>query len=119
YEAPHRLQATLKVMQDSWGDRQIAIIRELTKRYEEAARGTLSEAIAYLEHHPPKGEYVLVVEGGTGVDGFQAAPWWEQISVEEHVRRYEEEQHLSRKEAMKKAAVDRGISKRDIYQHLI
>lgn len=115
YEAPHRLLATLQAMLDCWGDRRIAMIRELTKRYEEAARGTLQEAIAYLEHHPPKGEYVLVVEGGTGEAGEQSDTWWESLSAAEHVRHYEEQQ-LPRKEAMKKAALDRGISKRDLYQ---
>lgn len=119
YEAPHRLQATLHAMHQSWGDRKIAMVRELTKRYEEAARGTLSEAIRHLEDHPPKGEYVLVVEGGSGQEAVQTAAWWERLSAEEHVRRYEEEQQLPRKEAMKKAAADRGVSRRDIYRELL
>lgn len=118
YESPHRLKATLEAMLDVWGDRRIALIRELTKKFEEAARGTIAEVSRFLEDHPPKGEYCLVVEGRTTPPDTEDAAWWSSLSVEEHVRRYEERQ-LPRKEAMKKAAVDRGVSKRDIYNELL
>lgn len=63
YEAPHKLIYTLKDMLDAFGDRKIALCRELTKIHEEVLRGKISDMIAYYENKPPKGEYVLVIEG--------------------------------------------------------
>src|SRR5690606_26580520 len=63
YESPHRVVKTLTALRESWGNRQAAIARELTKRYEEIARGTLDEAIARFSDHPPVGEFCLVIEG--------------------------------------------------------
>ena len=66
YEAPHKLQATLADLLEAFGpDRRIALCRELTKLHEEIRRTTLGEAAAWYESDPPKGEFVLVVEGGT------------------------------------------------------
>ena len=63
YEAPHKLVSTLRDMLDKWGDREIALIKEITKLHENAWRTTFSEALAAFEDTPPKGEYVLIVEG--------------------------------------------------------
>ena len=63
YEAPHKLIYTLKDMLEAFGDRRIALCRELTKIHEEVLRGRISDMIAYYENKPPKGEYVLVIEG--------------------------------------------------------
>ena len=68
YEAPHKLQRTLADMMECWGDRKIALCREITKLHEECFRTTLSEAIAHYEEHPPRGEFVLVIEGCTEVE---------------------------------------------------
>ena len=68
YEAPHKLQRTLADMLECWGDRKIALCREITKLHEECFRTTLSEAIAHYEEHPPRGEFVLVIEGYTEVE---------------------------------------------------
>ena len=68
YEAPHKLQRTLQDMLDCWGDRKIALCREITKLHEECFRTTLSEAVAHYEEHPPRGEFVLVIEGCTEVE---------------------------------------------------
>ena len=68
YEAPHKLQRTLQDMLECWGDRKIALCREITKLHEECFRTTLSEAIAHYEEHPPRGEFVLVIEGCTEVE---------------------------------------------------
>ena len=68
YEAPHKLQRTLQDMLECWGDRKIALCREITKLHEECFRTTLSEAIAHYEEHPPRGEFVLVIEGCTQVE---------------------------------------------------
>lgn len=63
YEAPHKLCDTLNAMYEVLGERKITLARELTKIYEEVVRTTLSEAIERYEQKPPKGEFVLVVEG--------------------------------------------------------
>jgi len=118
YEAPHRVKSTISMMLEVWGDRRLALIRELTKRYEEAARGMLSELLAHLEDYPPKGEYCLVVEGATVSAVSEATTWWSSLSIAEHVQHYEL-QGVPRKEALKKAAVDRGVPKREIYNQLI
>ena len=68
YEAPHKLQRTLADMMECWGDRKIALCREITKLHEECFRTTLSEAISHYEEHPPRGEFVLVIEGCTEVE---------------------------------------------------
>ncbi|RCX14878.1 16S rRNA (cytidine1402-2'-O)-methyltransferase [Fontibacillus phaseoli] len=117
YESPHRIIKTLESLQQAWGDRKVVLARELTKRYEEMARGTLSECLGWLQEHPPLGEYCLVVAGANPEDVKERRDaWWQSLSVEEHVLHYEEQEGVSRKEAMKKAAGDRGVSKRDIYK---
>lgn len=63
YESPHRLVATLTNLLSVYGDRQVVVVRELTKLYEEYQRGTVSEAIAYLTEHPAKGECLMLVAG--------------------------------------------------------
>lgn len=68
FEAPHRVAAVLRDLLAVLGDRRVALARELTKRFEEVFRGTLSEARAHLAVHPPRGEFTLVVEGAVGVE---------------------------------------------------
>ncbi len=63
YEAPHKLVYTLEDMLEAFGDRRIALCRELTKIHEEVLRGTISEIIEYYKEKSPKGEYVLIIEG--------------------------------------------------------
>ncbi|MUT67727.1 16S rRNA (cytidine(1402)-2'-O)-methyltransferase [Paenibacillus sp. NEAU-GSW1] len=121
YESPHRLRKTLEAMLECLGDRRIAMVRELTKRHEEAARGTITECLAHLEEHPPLGEYCLIIEGADAAaeagritgDAEAAEAWWTALDLEAHVAHYEGEH--GRKEAIKKAAADRGLSKRDVY----
>jgi 16S rRNA (cytidine1402-2'-O)-methyltransferase len=120
YESPHRIKKTLGEMLESIGDRRIAVIRELTKRHEEAIRGTVSECIAWFEEHQPLGEFCIVVEGasdgeaGNGLANPEA--WWSKLGLEEHVAHYEAE--MSRKDAIKQAATDRGLPKRDVYNEV-
>ncbi|OPA73205.1 16S rRNA (cytidine(1402)-2'-O)-methyltransferase [Paenibacillus selenitireducens] len=119
YESPHRVAKTLEHMHRVLGNRRVVMARELTKRYEEFARGTIEECLAWLEEHPPQGEYCLVVEpsDGTATDAQQV--WWESLSIEQHVAHYEERNGGNRKEAMKQAAGDRNVSRRDIYNALL
>lgn len=120
YESPHRVLKTLESIYEIWGDRKIVMARELTKRYEELVRGHISECQDWLTEHPPLGEYCLVIGGADPNEVKQRRDaWWQSLSVEEHVQHYEVQESISRKEAMKKAANDRGVSKRDIYQELL
>jgi 16S rRNA (cytidine1402-2'-O)-methyltransferase len=119
YEAPHRLRRTLQELLETLGDRRLTICRELTKKYETAFVTTLKEAVAYYEQKEPKGECVLVLEGRSRADmEKERQQSFEQMSIREHVERYES-QGMDRKEAMKQAARDRGIGKREIYQALL
>lgn len=119
YEAPHKLIYTLKDLLEILGDRNIVIARELTKRFEEIKRSTLSEALEFYENEPPKGEFVLLIEGISETLLLEKEQHkWDDISIREHVEMYIQ-QGMSKKEAMKKAAADRGIPKRDVYTECI
>ena len=120
YEAPHRLGKTLRALAETLGEaRGITLVRELTKRFETVTRATLGEALLSLEETPPRGEYVLVIDGKSPEEiRAEEAGKWETMSIADHVRFYEEAGH-DRKEAMRLAAKDRGLSKRDIYQALL
>ena len=120
YEAPHRLQKTLGALRETLGgERRLALCRELTKRYEETEITTLEEALLRYETQAPRGEYVLVVEGKSGeAVKEETARAFEQMAVRDHVALYEG-RGLDRKAAMKAAAKDRGVSRRDIYAALL
>ncbi len=119
YEAPHKLKKTLKELYDVLGNRQISLCRELTKKHETNFRTTLSEAIAYYEMQEPKGEFVLVIEGADRQQlKSQEMQEFLSMSIPDHVKYYIE-QGLDKKEAMKQAAKDRGVGKREIYQALL
>ncbi len=119
YEAPHRLVRTLEVLKEALGNRRISICRELTKRHETVFLTTIGEAVAYYEANEPKGECVLVIEGKSADELIkEEQAQWEELSVAEHVDLYMKK-GMSKKEAMKQAAKDRGVSKRDIYQRLL
>ncbi len=115
YEAPHKLKTTLKDMYASFGERRICLCREITKIHEEFFRTTLSEAIAHYEENPPRGEFVLVVEGKsrTQIEDEKKGEW-ENISIREHVDMYIKK-GMDEKEAIKAAAKDRSVPKRDVY----
>lgn len=120
YEAPHKLKATLRELAEVFGmDRRLSICKELTKKHENVFLTTFEEAIQYYDENEPRGEYVLVVEGKSRSQlKEEAAAAWESMSVEEHVNMYIG-QGMDKKEAMKAAAKDRGVSKRDIYSQLL
>lgn len=119
YEAPHRLLKTLKLLQETLGNRRISICRELTKRHETVFATTIEDAIAYYEVNEPKGECVMVIEGKSFEEiKAKEQARWEEMSIAEHMEYYEK-QGVDHKEAMKKVAKDRGISKRDVYKELV
>ena len=114
YEAPHKLKTTLADMAEVFGgERRIALVRELTKLHEEVIRTTLDGALERYSDSSPRGEYVLVIEGAKEIEDDSAA-WWEEMTVTEHVEKYIDE-GLSSKDAVKKAAADRNVSKREVY----
>ena len=119
YEAPHHLRGTLQELYDNLGDRKITLCRELTKKFEEALPMTLASAIVYYSGNEPRGEYVLVMAGADRAAlEEEKRGRFEEMTLEEHMAMYTD-QGLSRKEAMKKVAADRGVSKRDIYKELL
>ena len=119
YEAPHHLRGTLQELYDNLGERRITLCRELTKKFEEALPMSLSSAIVYYSGTEPRGEYVLVLAGADRAAlEEEKREKFEEMTLEEHMAMYTD-QGLSRKEAMKKVAADRGVSKRDIYKELL
>ena len=119
YEAPHHLKRTLSELLETLGERRITLCRELTKKFETIMPTTLEGAADYYEENEPKGEYVLVIEGKSRKEiEEEQQKSWESMSIEEHMAFYEK-QGIDRKSAMKKAAADRGVGKREIYQALL
>lgn len=119
YEAPHRLLRTLQELYDTLGERRITVCRELTKKHETAFQTTLNGAIDWYSANEPRGECVLVLEGKSRESiEKEKQESWREISIEEHMGSYEN-QGISRKEAMKLVAADRGTTKREIYQYLL
>lgn len=116
HEAPHKLRTTLSDLCGAFGaSRRIAICRELTKLNEEVLRLTLQQAVDYYEVNEPRGEYVLVVEGSA-----EQTPtaFWQELDIPAHVRHYMDE-GMSKMDAMKQAARDRGVPKNQIYREML
>lgn len=119
YEAPHKLKKTLKDLERILGDRNISLCKELTKKYETIFRTTIRQAILYYENKEPKGEFVLIIEGKPmKLLKEEEQNRWKRLSISEHMNYYME-QNISKKEAMKQVAKDRGLGKREVYQYLI
>ena len=118
HEAPHKLKTTLNDLRETFGDsRRISLCREITKLNEEVLRLTLAEAVAYYEENPPRGEYVLVVEGAPEGSAAEEA-FWTDMTIPDHVNHYIE-QGMTKKDAIKAAAKDRGVPKNEVYQAVI
>lgn len=118
HEAPHKLRATLKDLSSAFGsDRRIALCRELTKLNEEVLRLTLGEAIDYYTDREPRGEYVLVVEGASQSAQATSVPLKEG-DIASHVQHYIDS-GMSKMDAIKQTAKDRGVHKNEIYQAML
>lgn len=109
YEAPHRLLKTLKDLLGALGDRMAAVCNDITKFHERVDRVTLSAAVSYFESTEPRGEYAIVLQGAEPVEVDYG-----EVSIEDHVRRYIAE-GMPKKDAIKRAAQDRGVHKNEIY----
>lgn len=114
YESPHRLKETLALLHEYLGDRPVVLARELTKRFEEYIRGTISEALEWASSQEVRGEFVLVVEGSNEVE--EETVWWKDVSLKEHVDHYVDAEGLKPNDAIKQVAKERNIPKREVYQ---
>ena len=118
YEAPHRLVKTLRELSVALGeDRSLTICKELTKKHETFRKTTFKEALQMYddEGNAPRGEYVLIVAGKSRQEiEMEKKEFWEDISIEEHLKRYIDE-GMSKKEAVKKVSEERDIPKREVY----
>ena len=111
YEAPHKLTATLRDMLAAFGDRPVALVKELTKIHETVLRMTLSEAAAFYENEPPRGEYVLIVAGAPEETA-------ESLPLEEGVKlalSYVSD-GMPASKAAKRAAAETGGNRGEIYK---
>ena len=116
YESPHRLENTLKIMQEILGDRKIVLARELTKVHEEFIRGTLSTVIEQIVDI--KGEFVIWVEGNFHSKQQKQILDLNKLSLEEHYKYYEKK-GMDKKNIVKQIAKDRNVSKNEIYQYFL
>jgi 16S rRNA (cytidine1402-2'-O)-methyltransferase len=112
-EVPHRILASLEDLKARFGDRQIAVGRELTKLHEEIFRGILSEAQAYFTVNPPRGEFTLVLAGNT----LQAERWTEEYLDKKLKILLTQGEPASQLAAQ--LVAPSGWSRREIYQHLL
>ncbi|SDM85125.1 16S rRNA (cytidine(1402)-2'-O)-methyltransferase [Acetanaerobacterium elongatum] len=115
YEAPHKLQATLADMLNTFGNRKITLARELTKVYEEVRRTTLSEAIAFYEQNPPRGEFVLIIEGAPKQALTQETTLEEAAEIAKRLM----EEGVPPSEAAKRVSKQTGFKRSEIYTRMI
>ena len=116
HEAPHKLKGTLADLEKTFGgERRIALCREMTKKNEETLRMTLSEAVTYYEMNDPRGEYVLVVEGAPEN---AVTEDWSSLSIPDHVAQYVAS-GMSKMDAIKAVAKERGVHKSVIYKEVL
>jgi 16S rRNA (cytidine1402-2'-O)-methyltransferase len=115
YEAPHRLAETLEDAADILGTRHAVVAREVTKIHEEFLRGTLAELRDAAKERAPRGEITLMI--GPPEEG--ALPVVPEVSLKQRVSQLEAEMGLDRKAALKQAARERGLGKRDAYKQLL
>lgn len=113
YEAPHKLLRTLTDMLEVFGDRKIAIVRELTKIHETIMHATFSEAVEYYKENEPRGEYVLIIEG--------AQEESINYTLDDALKLAKElvKSGLSTSAAAKEAAQTTGIKKSEIYKAML
>lgn len=114
YSSPHDLRRVLDIFSETFGNRRIALCREMTKRNEEVLRGTVDEISELYKSREPRGEYVIVLEGAKK----SAGAFWLGMNIPEHVGFYES-QGMKRMDAVKAVAADRGTAKNVIYKAML
>src|SRR5699024_4067110 len=117
YESPFRVKETLRQIEKHVGNRQVVISREISKIHDQYIRGTCQELVEWVEEHAIKGECCILIEGNMSTEAPIDNIWWELLSIAAHVQTYEAT-GLTHKAAMKKAATDRQITKRDVYRKI-
>lgn len=119
YEAPHHLIKTLEELLEALGDRNISVVKELTKKHETVFRTNLCGAIEYYNSNEPKGEYVIIIEGRSRKEiKEEIEKEWSEMDILDHMKLYTDK-GLDKKAAMKAVAADRGIGKRDVYAMIL
>ncbi len=119
YEAPHRLLATLTDILEIMGeDRVVMVARELTKKYEEKIRGRVSDVLQHFSEYLPKGELVIVIEGKGIIKLKAETQGWEEMSVIQHLQLLVDA-GMTKKQAIRTVAQERGLSKSEVYQEAI
>ena len=119
YEAPHRLKKTIAELLSALGNRRLTAVKELTKLHENVFLTTLEEALVYYEENEPRGEFVLVIEGRKIEElKKEKEASFQEMDINEHMKIYIDK-GMDKKEAMKAVAVDRGITKREVYKMLL
>lgn len=103
-------------MHDILGNRSIVVSRELTKKFEEFTRGSVSEVLALYEEQGIKGECCIIIEGSSEEVSDDTESWWQDLSILEHVQQVMETEGHSSKEAIKLVSKERNLPKRDVYQ---
>lgn len=116
YEAPHKLQSTLKDLEEFVSDRNVVLARELTKIHEEFIRGNIKEIIE--KSKDVKGEMIILIEGKPEITLEEKQQEFKNMSLEEHFSFYEK-QGFDKKDIIKKIAKDRGVPKNEIYMHFM
>ena len=116
YESPHRLKETLKLMGEILGDRKLSLCRELTKKHEEYIRTTVKGAERYYKENDPRGEYILILEGNKNVE--EEADSYDELDEREYVIALMEE-GISKKDAIKTVAKQRGLKKDIVYKQVL
>lgn len=114
YEAPHKIDNTLKILYQILGNRRVVLAREITKIHEEFIRGNLEELVEKEQNN--KGEYVIIIEGTEKINAEKI--FLNNLTLEEHYKYYEK-QNLDKKEIIKKIAKDRNKNKNEIYQYFL
>ncbi|SDB35984.1 16S rRNA (cytidine1402-2'-O)-methyltransferase [Streptococcus henryi] len=111
YESPYRVTDTLENMQDVYGDRQVVLVRELTKLYEEYQRGSISDLLSYLAENPLKGECLIIV---SGFDGQEQVQDLDELDLASLVKKLVEQGNKPN-QAIKKIAKTYGLNRQEVY----
>lgn len=119
YESPYRIISTLEFLLENLGNRNIAVCRELTKMHEDIRRGSIEELISHFKENAPRGEFVLVLEGKQqNIIDKENKEKWEKLTIEEHILTLIKN-NMSKKDAIKAVAKERGLSKQEVYKYSI
>ncbi|MFJ1626644.1 16S rRNA (cytidine(1402)-2'-O)-methyltransferase [Marinilactibacillus psychrotolerans] len=116
YESPHRLKEMLEQMETVFGsERKIVLARELTKRYEEFIRGSISDVSKWAQNEQIRGEFCVIVEGNQNPELNEQEAEWMKWTLKEHVEKVLNMQGGTSKQAIKEVAQLRNIQKREVY----